>query len=104
MIDDNRIYVFNADQACFASAVFSSYQLAELWIQRNHLSGVLVEYPLNVGCYDWAMENAYFKDKSPIDRSPEFIAKFLSAYQKNWHFEHGEVLESIYDARQNQSI
>lgn len=90
------IYIFNADKATFASAVFTSKQLAEQWIQKHHVCGVLTEYPVNTGCYDWAIEKGYFKTKSPIDRSPVFIAKFLSAYQKNWRYKHGDLLGHCY--------
>jgi hypothetical protein len=101
MVDRNHIYVFNADKACFASAVFTSYRHALLWIKHNYLTGILTEYPLNMSCYDWAIRNGHFKDRSPIDRSPVFIASFVSSYQKNWHFRHGDRLEKIYTAIQN---
>ena len=54
-----------------------------------------MEYPQDQSCYDWAIAQGHFKDKSAIDRAPVFIAKFVSAYQQNWHFEHGELLEHI---------
>ena len=95
MNKSNQVYVFNAHQAGFASAVFSTYKQAEGWIQRNYLSGILTEYPLNQSCYDWAKLQGHFKERSAIDRSPIFIAKFISAYQKIWHFLHGQRLQSI---------
>lgn len=95
---NGHIYVFNADQACFSSAIFTTYMKAEAWIQHHYLSGILTEYPVDVGCYDWAIENGHFKDKSPIDRSPVFIGKFISAHQKNWHFKHGDLLGNNYFA------
>ncbi|AYA02628.1 hypothetical protein BEN74_07015 [Acinetobacter sp. WCHAc010034] len=91
----NQVYIFNAHKSGFASAVFSSYRQAEGWIKRNYLSGILTEYPLNQSCYDWAKAHGHFKERSAIDRAPIFIAKFVSAYQKNWHFSHGQLMESI---------
>ncbi|OTG80402.1 hypothetical protein [Acinetobacter sp. ANC 4648] len=93
----DSVFVFNFNKACFSSAVFSSFTLANIWIKKNYLSGVLTEYPLNQGSYDWAIEQGYFKVKSPIDRSPVFIGSFISVYQKCWHFMDGEVLEEIID-------
>lgn len=88
----DRVFVFNANQSCFCSAVFSSFTLAQAWIQSHYLTGILIEYPLNHGSYDWAITQGYFKLKSPIDRAPIFIGSFVSIYQKHWHFANGEKL------------
>ena len=93
-----KIYLFNAEKAAFASAVFTSKQLAESWIQKHHVCGVLTEYPVNTSCYDWAIEHGYFVTKSPIDCSPVFIGKFLSAYQQKWRYKHGDLLGNCYMA------
>lgn len=90
-------YVFNAEKSCFASAVFSSHKKAVQWIEQHALSGLLTEYPLNSGCYDWALAQGYFKQACAIDSSPIFIASFVSSYQKNWRFKHGVKLEKIYN-------
>ena len=97
-VNVEKIYIFNAEHSAFASAVFTSKQLAESWILKHHVCGVLTEYPVNMGCYDWAIEKGHFQAKSPIDRSPVFIAKFLSAYQKNWRYKHGDLLGHCYMA------
>ncbi|MFC6052877.1 hypothetical protein A6M14_02530 [Acinetobacter sp. Ac_877] len=86
------VYLFTSKSMGLPSAVFTSYELASTWIKNNYLSGILTEYPLDQSCYDWAIEGGYFKEKSAIDRAPTFIEKFVSAYQQNWHFEHGEEL------------
>lgn len=93
----NNVYVFHAKGACYASAIFSSYKKAQQWVVQNGLCGVLTAYPLNSGCYDWAIEQGYFKRATAIDRSPIFIGRFVSTYQKYWRFEHGEVQENIYE-------
>ncbi|WP_353143321.1 DUF7710 domain-containing protein [Acinetobacter pragensis] len=95
MNKSNQVYVFNGQKSGFASAVFSSYRQAEFWIKRNYLSGILMEYPLNESCYDWATAQGHFKERSAIDRAPIFIAKFVSAYQRNWHFANGQLVENI---------
>jgi hypothetical protein len=92
MSDLSSVYLFSAHKSNFSSAVFSNYLQAKDWIEGNHLSGVLIEYPLDQSCYDWAIHEGHFKEKTPIDRAPVFIAKFVSAYQRNWHFEHGDLL------------
>ena len=88
----SSIYIFTSKSMGLPSGVFTSFDLASQWIQKNYLSGILTEYPVDQSCYDWAIERGYFKEKSAIDRSPTFMEKFVSAYQQNWHFEHGEKL------------
>lgn len=86
----SSVYMFQAENAVFASAVFSSFKLAQAWIYQNSLSGLLIEYPLDISSYDWAIKKGYFKVKSPIDISPIFIGHFISAYQIQWHYRHGK--------------
>lgn len=88
----SSLYIFTSKSLGLPSGIFTSYKLASSWIQNNYLSGILTEYPVDTSCYDWAIEHGYFKEKTPIDRAPTFIEKFVSAYQQNWHFEHGEEL------------
>ena len=61
--------------ATFPGGVFSSRPRAEEWITKHALSGVLTMYPLDVGAYDWAVENGAFKPKKPIHFTPEFIGR-----------------------------
>lgn len=85
-MNDSKIYVFNGNSAAFPSAIFSSYEKAEQWIQLHQLSGTLTVYPLDISAYDWAVEKQYFKPKSEKDKSAIFMSKFSSAYQEHWHF------------------
>ncbi|AXY56769.1 hypothetical protein CDG60_09450 [Acinetobacter chinensis] len=100
MNSHNSIFIFKAENAALTSAVFSSFESMCDWIQKYYLSGMVIEYPLDVSSYDWAVENGYFARKSPIDSAPIFIASFVSAYQKQWHFKHGEILEEITEENQ----
>ena len=76
----SSMYLFTSKSMGLPSAVFTSFDLASDWIKSNYLSGILMEYPVDQSCYDWAIESGYFKEKSVIDRSPTFIEKFVSAY------------------------
>ena len=62
--------------ALFPGGVVSNLQLAEAWIAKHQLSGVLTMYRLDVGAYDWAVENGSFKPKKPHHFTPEFIGRF----------------------------
>ncbi len=73
------------------SGVFTDEAIAHAWIKKHRLTGTLTDYPLNVGVYDWTIENGYFKPRYPSQKSPEFIGKFTSAYLPHHHFEDGEL-------------
>ena len=66
MSDIPTVWVFNGSKARFASAIFSSKQLAIDWITKNRLSGVLTRYPLDVSAYEWAVARGHF---TPSKRS-----------------------------------
>ena len=89
-MNHSPVFLFKADGAVFTSAVFTSFRLAQTWIYNNSLSGLLIEYPVNISTYDWAIQKGYFKVRNAIDISPVFIGSFVSAYQIQWHFKHGK--------------
>jgi hypothetical protein len=88
----SNIWVFVADGASLPSGVFREKSLASEWIQKRFLSGILTEYPLDVGVYEWAIDNGLFTVKYPSQEEASFIGRFTSAYLKHSHFENGEEL------------
>jgi len=85
----DSIWIFHGINGRFSSGVFTEVKLAEEWIFRHKLTGVLTEYPINVGCYDWALENDLFQPKKDEYQSSEFIGKFTTAGQEHFHYEDG---------------
>jgi hypothetical protein len=86
------VWVFNGENARFPSGVFASRASAEAWISLHHLTGLLTKYPVNIGVYDWAVENAFFTPKRSEHTSPKFIGGFTSASLEHVHFEAGFVV------------
>jgi hypothetical protein len=90
MTEDNsylkEVWIFNGANNQFPSAVFTSRDLAEAWIEKHNLRGTLSAYPLDVSVYDWVMGLGYFKPKREDQTKPEFIANFSSAYQEHYHY------------------
>jgi hypothetical protein len=86
------VWVFNGDNARFPSGVFASRASAEAWISLHRLTGLLTKYPLGVGVYDWAIQNAFFKPKRSEHQSPKFIGGFSSANLEHLHFEEGVLV------------
>jgi len=86
---DEIVWVFNGSSGHFASAVFSSKENAEAWIAKKRLTGILTAYPLNIGIYDWAIQNGFFEPTEDKHKIPEFIQRFSSASQEHYHYEDG---------------
>jgi hypothetical protein len=51
------VWVFKKDGVSTVSAVFSSLENAENWIKFNKLTGILTKMPIDIGGYDWCIEN-----------------------------------------------
>ena len=56
MIPERHIWIFTGGGQ-FPGGVFSTIERAEAWIERNRRSGMLTAYPIDQGCFDWAVEN-----------------------------------------------
>ena len=83
------VWVFNGTRANFPSAIFERKEEADLWIEKNRLTGVLTHYPVNVSAYDWAIEEGVCKATDAKHKDPDFIAKFSSASMRHFHYENG---------------
>lgn len=87
----NIVWIFNGPNSSFPSGVFTQRETAERWIREHGLSGVLTAYPVDVGTYDWAVSEGYFKPKREDQRGAEFIQRFSSASQEHYHYENGSL-------------
>lgn len=83
------VWVFNGQGGQFPGGVFRTSDEAKAWIRKYRLSGVLTEYPIGVGTYDWACERSFFTPKAEKHSTPDFIGKFTSAAQRHIHFDNG---------------
>ena len=86
-----EVWVFNGTNGRFPAGVFSVRQKAEDWIKKYKLSGVLTQYPVDQGIYDWAISKEYFSVKKESESKGEFIGRFTSASQEHYHYENGEL-------------
>lgn len=84
------VWVFSGENSNSPSAVFENKDLAFSWILKHKLTGILTQYPLNEGVYDWAIDNQFFEPSKETEFSPEFIQNFTCASQDHYHFENGE--------------
>lgn len=89
MSDISTVWIFSGAGSRFSSGAFVDKNAAMMWISKHKLSGVLTQYPLGQGVYDWAIENELFEIKKEHESSPEFIQKFTCAVQEHYHFEDG---------------
>lgn len=92
MTDIEYVWVFNAEGGRFPGAVFAARDLAEAWVRKHRLTGVLTRYPLDTGVYEWAVKAGHFSPKSH-QLSGTFIGRFTSANMEHMHFERGASAE-----------
>ena len=72
--------------------VFTTLEKATEWIAHHMLSGLLTEYPVDAGAYDWAVSRGMFRPTKDEHRASQFIGSFASAKMRHHHFEHGRLL------------
>jgi hypothetical protein len=84
------VWLFNGDNGRFASGVFTRLDLAEQWIFKNQLSGVLTWYPLDTGVYEWVINKGYWQPKREDQKTAKFIQGFSSASAEHYHYENGQ--------------
>jgi len=85
------VWVFNGDGGRFPGGVFTSREQAEKWIRARGLSGVLTAYPLDEGCFDWALRQQLVTGRA-LNRGddPTFVGSFTTASQEHHHYKDGE--------------
>jgi hypothetical protein len=88
-VNESTVWVFVAPQAGFPAGLFHSCEQAEEWIARHQLSGVLTEYPVGVGVYDWATSSGAFNPRPGKVINATLIGRFTSAAMTHHHYEDG---------------
>lgn len=83
------VWIFLGESSHWPSGVFSSREAAERWVAGHRLTGMVTEYPVDVGVYDWAVASGRFRPGRPWHSSPEFIGGFTTAAQEHGHFTDG---------------
>jgi hypothetical protein len=91
LVTGKTVWLFQGEMVSQPSAAFSKLGRAVDWIKRHSLSGLLTEYPLNEGVYDWAVRRGFYRPKDIPD--PAFVGKFSSASQRHFHFDLGQSVE-----------
>jgi hypothetical protein len=90
---NDKVWVFNGAGARLPSGVFTSRTLAEAWISKHQLSGLLTEYPVDIGVLEWAIEAQVFAGAEEKLRESGFAGRFTSAYMQHAHYELGRLVE-----------
>ena len=87
------IWVFNGARSQHSGGLFEDLEEAEKWIEQNKLTGMLTEYPINTGVFDWAIENNLVNMKAEkIEQKKNdsmFIGGFTTASMHHYHYENG---------------
>lgn len=83
------VWVFMAEGARFPGAVFAELHEAEEWIISHALTGVLTQYPIGEGVYDWAVRTGKYRPKPSTVTDSRAVGRFTSASMAHYHYEHG---------------
>ena len=89
--DTRFVWVFNGARAQFPAGVFADLTLAESWVGKHRLTGVLTRYPVDSGAYDWSIKTGIFQAEKPEHSTPDFIQGFGCASFEHYHYEDGEL-------------
>ncbi|MEQ8573450.1 MAG: hypothetical protein RIB63_05280, partial [Fulvivirga sp.] len=88
------VWVFNGAGGQFSGGIFEHLIEAENWISQNSLTGVLTEYPINIGVFDWAEQedliNMRPEKLAEKKTDPNFIGSFTTASMNHYHYENGQ--------------
>lgn len=99
------VWVFNGENYhMFPGGVFSQRELAEEWIRKNQLSGILTAYPIDQSVYDWVIGQGNFRPKREDQKTPAFIGGFSSARQEHYHCKNGEENCGVESTDQEETI
>ena len=92
MIPERHVWIFARDAQSAPGGVFTTREAAEGWIRDRRLTGVLTAFPVDEGCYDWAMRLRLVTGRAK-DRGGEsaFVASFSSASQEHVHYTDGKA-------------
>ena len=93
MLPKSHVWIFSGAGGRFPGGVFSDLGKASAWIAQNKLTGVLTVYPLDEGCFDWALTNdctnLSVSKQSVKAVDPAFVGSFTTASQEHYHFKNG---------------
>lgn len=93
MIPDQHVWVFTGHRQV-PSGIFSTIERAETWIRIHGLTGALTAFPMDEGCFDWAVRcgitNLKVEKLAVRQLDAEFTGNFCTASQEHFHYENGE--------------
>ncbi|SIN15100.1 DUF7710 domain-containing protein [Micromonospora cremea] len=70
------VWIFHRDGARFASGVFASRADGLSWAAEHRLTGLLTEYPVGEGSYDYAVSRGLFRPSKPHHGKPGHVVDF----------------------------
>lgn len=96
VIPEKHVWVFNSGGKGFPGGVFTERAKAELWIATHHLSGVLTAYPVDEGCYDFAIRHDLLSKRASEKHQDDsiFVGSFSSASLAHYHYENGKCVSA----------
>jgi hypothetical protein len=92
--ETKTVWLFNGPINLLSGGIFEELEDAEKWVDDNSLTGMLTEYPVNIGVFDWAMQKGLIAmtEEELIERrkEPNFIGSFTIASMYHYHYKDGK--------------
>lgn len=94
MLPERHVWVFNSGASGFPGGIFSDRTAADAWIAGHRRTGVLTAYPIDEGCYDFAIRNNLLSPRALEQNkgNAKFIGSFSSASLEHYHYEDGKCI------------
>lgn len=83
------VWVFHGQAGRSVGGVFSDLETAERWIEGHSLTGLLTEYPLNEGAFDFALRMGRIRPPFANAATAGTIGAFCS-HLDHHHYEDGK--------------
>ena len=92
-LTSNCVWVFNNLKGKFPGGIFTTVENAERWVTRHKLTGVLTQYPVDEGAFDWAVKRNLTNLRPELLPhkllDSDFVGSFSSASFVHYHYENG---------------
>ncbi len=86
-----HVWIFHGDDARYASGVFTDRATALAWTERHTLTGVLTQYTVGDGCYDFAVRDGSFRPTKPHHGNPGHVGGFSPSRTEHIHVRHDSL-------------
>jgi hypothetical protein len=95
MSEEKLVWVFMGESRPLPSGVFEELETANEWIDGHGLNGILIEYPVGWGAYDWAVEHGGIEPVAEEERTPTYLQQFTDTTGRRFECDNGSETSDV---------